>query len=120
MKKCISLILCAVMLLGMVACLAGCGKSIAGRYDLILMKQGDMEIKFKEMMELTGKEVDAYLELNDDGTGLLKMDQDETKMKYADGKIWAEGEDEQKVPYKLDGSELSMEQDGMKMVFEKQ
>lgn len=120
MKKCISLVLCAVLLLGMAACFAGCGKSIAGRYDLTLMKQGDMEIKFKEMMELTGKKVEAYLELKDDGTGVLKMDQDETKMKYADGKIWPEDEEDEKVAFKLDGSELSMEQDGMKMVFEKQ
>ena len=56
---------------------------------------------------------------NEDGTGVMKMDGETTQMSYADGKIWPTNAPDEKVEFTVKGDTLTLEQSGVKMVFEK-
>ena len=101
--------------------LTGCGKSDAGRYDLYSMTtDGEtMTMKYMEDMykEMGMDAPEMYLELNEDGTGKLVMDDEDTQeVEWKDGVITLDGED---AEYTVEDGKLTMEEDGTVIVFEK-
>lgn len=104
--------------LALIACLllvlAGC--STAGRYKLVEMYYEGTRISAREA-NIDPDEY--YLELASDGTAILCIDDDLISMEWADGQIWAVGEDDSKAPLTIEDDLLTMEVDGIRMVFEK-
>ena len=126
MKRVLSLILCVVMVLGVAACFAGCGDKdeagLAGRYNLESMAMGDQVVSMSDLKAMAGEEADSlefYLELRGDGTAVMNMAGDTQELLYKDGMMWAEGEEDEKVPFTVKGNVLTMEQDGAKLTFKK-
>lgn len=114
MKKLISSILCAALILSMLLTLAGCG--VAGRYVLKEVSYGGITMDAEE----AGMDPDdCYIEMKSDGTALMYMDGEETDMEWEDGEIWAEGEEDEKADFEIDDGELILEIEGIEMVFEK-
>ena len=102
--------------------LTGCGKSDAGRYNLYSMTEDGETMTMKDMEEMY-KEMDMeapemYLELKDDGTGQIVMgDEDTEKVEWKDGVI---NTDDEEIKYTVKDGKLTMESDGVELVFEKE
>ncbi len=114
MKKILSSILCAALIACMILTLAGCGT--AGHYILKEMSYSGITISAEDA-DLDPDE--NYLDMKANGTAVLCMDGDETDMEWKDGKIWAEDEEDDKADFEIDDGELTIEVEGMEMVFEK-
>ncbi len=121
MKKVLSIVLTVALMLTLVACFAGCGKKggISGKWKLDYMEQGEMKLSISDLEKMSGEKVEFYLELKADGTGVMNSMGEKTDMAYGDGQIWPAEDPSDKVPYKLSGNTLTLEQDGMKLVFKK-
>ena len=115
MKKIISRILCVALVACMLLTLAGCG--VAGRYVLKEMSYGGISMDAETAGVASGE---CYIELKANGTGVMCMNGEEADMKWKDGKIWAEGEEDSKVDFEVEDDELTIEIEGMKMIFEKE
>ena len=118
MKKSVKTILCLVLVIGIVCTLAACG-GVAGRYELASMAMGDQEMDIAALKALAGTDVEMYIELKDDGTAVLAMDGEVTEMQWADGEMWPANNPSDKIPFTVDGDELTMEQSGIKLIFKK-
>lgn len=118
MKNSVRAALCLSLVVVLLVSLVACG-GFAGRYDLVSMEAGGQTLDIAALQALAGTTADMYIELNSDGTGVMKMDSEVTDMVYADGKIWPVGAPDEKVPFTVDGDTLPLEQDGVKMVFKK-
>lgn len=114
MKKLLSSILCTALIACMLVTLAGCGT--AGHYTLKEMSYNGITISADDA-ELDPDE--NYLEMKANGTAVLSMDGDETDLEWKDGQIWAEGEEDEKADFEIDDGKLTLEIEGMEMVFEK-
>lgn len=111
MKKVLSMILVLSMVFVLVAC---GGKSAAGEYVLKTATMGEKEMKAEDL-ESVGMSADAFkLVLNEDGTGLLTVMGQEQKLTWDDKSLTSEGKS---IAYTLSGDELSIEQDGIALVF---
>ena len=129
MKKTLKMVLCMTLVLGMLLSMAACdlgsigGKaSVAGRYDFVKMEMEGFSMDLETLKAMGGDEladIEMYLELKEDGTGVLAVMGESTDMQWADGQIWAVGEEDAKVPFTVENGVLTMEQDGMKMTFKK-
>lgn len=114
MKKLISSILCAALILSMLLTLAGCGN--AGHYVLKEVSYGGITISAEE----AGLDPDdCYIDLKANGTAVMYMDGEENDMEWEDGEIWAVGEEDEKADFEIDDGELILEIEGMEMIFEK-
>lgn len=114
MKK----ILCSALVAVMLLCMTACGNSIAGRYNFYSMEMDGVEITAESLAALGG-ELEMYIELTDDGTGTMASEGEVIEMGWADGEIWPADDPTDKVAFEIDGDTLTMEQDGIKMVFKK-
>lgn len=111
MKKVLSMILVLSMVFVLVAC---GGKGAAGEYVLKSANVDGQEMKMEDL-EVAGVSVDSFkLVLNEDGTGVMAVMGQEQELTWDDKALTAEGES---INYTLNGDELSIEQDGMAMVF---
>lgn len=122
MKKFMRGILCLMLALCMMMCFAACdedekeGKSIAGTYYFLEMTM-DGETYDREMLEGTGIDYkDMYIKFNKNGTGELVTDGDTVDFEWEDG-IIDDGIDE--IEYEVKGDKVTIEYDGVEMVFEK-
>ena len=119
MKKILSMIL----VLAMVLCFAACGKdsksggSIAGKYKLSYMEAEGEKITASALSAMGGGEI--YIRLDSDGTGVMVSNGTSEDMVYANGQIWPVSEPDDKADFSVKGKTLTIEQDGMKMVFKK-
>ena len=117
-------ILVAVLLvLSLTLCLAACGgkeknSGIAGKYNFYSMSYEGETVTAKDLAEM-GEEMDMYIRLNSDGTGIMYSEGEAEDMAYANGKIWSVDEPDEKVSFSVKGNTLTMEQDGMVMTFKK-
>ena len=124
MKKTLKMILCLSLVLAMALSMVACGDkkeekaSIAGHYDLASMTIDGKSFTQDELAALMG-DLEIYVELNDDGTGVLSLSGETADMAWKDGQIWPVDEPDEKVPFTVEGKTLTMEIDGQKMVFEK-
>ena len=121
MQKTAKIALCVLTALILAMSLCACGGA-AGHYALTSIEIDGTTIDVAQMREVLG-DGEMYLELNRDGTAFLNMeilgDSEILEMEWADGYIWAAGDESSKVPFMLDGKVLTMEQDGQKLVFTK-
>ena len=114
MKK----VLCSALAVIMLLCMTACGNNIAGRYNFHSMNMEGMEVT-AESLKALGSEVEMYIELEKDGTGTMASEGEVIAMGWADGEIWPAEDPEDKVAFTVDGDTLTLEQDGMKMVFKR-
>ncbi|MGN0611940.1 MAG: hypothetical protein ACI4JI_09160 [Ruminiclostridium sp.] len=115
-------VMAMVMTIAVSFVLTGCqGKSDAGRYDVYSITANGETMNLDQLKELyAGMGIDfpeMYLQLNEDGTGMLVMGEDDSnKIEWKSGVITADGGE---IKYTIDGDKLSMEKDGQKVVFKK-
>lgn len=114
MKK----LLCTAMVLGMLLCMTACSSSIAGRYEFDSMEAAGETITADDLAAL-GSDEEFYLELKSDGTGTLVAFGETNEMGWADGKIWPASDPDDTANYTYSNGTLTLEQDGMKLVFKK-
>lgn len=124
MKKTVKSVLCLVLVLSMFLCLCACssdkgGKSsVAGRYNMVSMEMDGMVINLEDYAALLG-DVEFYLDLKADGTGKLCSAGEIAEIEWNSTKMWPVEDPTDTIEYKVDGNVLTLEQDGMKMVFKK-
>ena len=119
MKKSVRAVLCLSLVAILLVSLVACGGGVAGRYELVSMEANGQTLDIASLKAMAGTDVDMYIELFEDGTGVMKMDGETTQMSYADGKIWPTNAPDEKVEFTVKGDTLTLEQSGVKMVFEK-
>lgn len=116
MKKTMKIMLSALLIVSLLACLVACGggsKGPSGKYTLVSMEAKGMSFD-EDTLKTLGMEI--TIEFNDDGTGSLNFMGDSEDFTWKDGKMTADGED---VPFDFSGNTVTIEQDGAKMVFKK-
>jgi len=126
MKKSVRMILCLALVLASLFCLVACGggsgskSSVAGKYKFYSMTMEGETFKASDLEDLGMDPDDIYLKLNKDGTGVMVMPgEDEMDMEWEGDEIWPEGEEDEAVEFSVKGGKLTMEQDGVEMVFKK-
>lgn len=120
MKKMGKVVLSVVLVLSMLLCFAACSKGgQTGRYELTTMVQGSEELNIADMREFLGDDYEAYIELKGNGKAVMNMMGEIEQLVYDDGYMWPESDEDDKIAYKISGNTLTLEQDGMKMVFKK-
>ena len=96
--------------------------SVAGKYLLVSVSVDDEDMSDEDMAEEYGE--NCYIQLDDDGTAVLKKDGKKLDMEWEDDEIWfADEEDEVcKLKIKKDKLIITMENDDMEVVltFEKE
>ena len=114
MKKTISSMLCAVMILSLMLSLTACG--ISGTYALKKISYGGVTVD----AETAGFDSSAYLlEMSSDGTAILHYDGGSQQMQWKDNTLWATDQENTKVTFHVEGDDLSFKIDGIKMTFTK-
>ena len=114
MKK----VLCSALVAIMLLCMTACGNNITGRYDFYSMDMDGVQVT-AESLEALGSEIEMYVELEKDGTGTMASDGEVIEMGWADGEIWPAEDPTDKAAFVVDGDTLTIEQEGMKLVFKK-
>lgn len=119
MKKSVKMILCIALVLSMLLCFAACGGSdIAGKYTLTSLTSDGTTLDLAAIQQVLGGDL-FYVELKADGTGTMNMAGEVVAMSWANGQMWAVGEEDVKIPFTVEDGVLTMEQDGQTLVFEK-
>ena len=123
MKKAIILVFSLILVLS----LASCGKKAEnggseetksnipnGFYKLIELEEDGEPVAPEdlELMESLGLKI--YLKVNEDHSGYLNIFGEKSELSFDENNITLEGES---VPYTFDGTTISIEKDGSKMVF---
>ncbi len=127
MKQFVKISLCLLLVVGMLACFAACdissilGGSQAGTYYLTKVESDGMSMSVKDMEALgfSAEDLKMYVQLNNDGTGVLSIFGEEEKISWGDGQIWPTDEPEDKVPLTFEGKTLIIGIDDEIMYFEK-
>lgn len=114
-KALLAMALIAAMLFALVAC-GGSKSDIVGTWKLSSMEEDGEAVDLNSLEELG---LACTLKVKSDGTAVLDLFGDTTDLKWEDGKMWAAGEEDSAIPYKLSGGKLTLEQDGEKLVFKK-
>lgn len=122
MKRAVKSVLCLVLVLSMFLCLCACSSgdkdAAVGKYEVVSMEAEGMTID-KEMIDMIFGDVDFYIELKADGTGVLAVMGESEEIGWADGKMWPAEDKSDTIEYTLKGKTLTLEIEGSKMVFEK-
>lgn len=114
MKRTAKILLSVLLILSILSCLAACGsKGPSGTYNLVSMEMDGETIDADTLKEF-GMEV--TITFNSDGTGSIDMAGDKEEFEWKGNTITADGEE---IEFRLDGSKLTLEQDGETMVFSK-
>ena len=121
MKKTMKTGLMLVLVISMVACLVGCGnKGPSGRYELASIEAEGITMDVETLKSMAGEEgedFEMYIEFDRDGTGTVVLMNEKVSMTWDEKDITAE--DEEPVPYKLNGREVTITADGVTMTFKK-
>lgn len=114
-KALLAMALIAAMLFALVAC-GGSKSDIVGTWKLSSMEEDGDAVDLDSLEELG---LTCTLKVKSDGTAVLDLFGDTTDLKWEDGKMWAAGEEDFTVSYKLSGNKLILEEGGEKLVFKK-
>ena len=124
MKKAFIIILSLLMVLSLAACSKGGGNSGGsgeskanipnGYYKLIEMEEDGEAVAAEDLELMESMGLVIFLKINDDHTGYLNIFGEKTEVTFEESDIVIEDE---KVPYTFDGTVISLEKDGSKMVF---
>ena len=125
MKKTAKILLCLVLVISLSATLIACGGSddISGRYSISAMEMNGTKVEGEllettlSMLGLSGS--DMFVELNADGTGTMSILGQTQALEYADGQIWPTNNAAAKVPFEVDGNDLTIAVEGYTMTFSK-
>ena len=121
MKKFMRGMLCLMLVLCMMMCFAACDeekrdKSIAGTYYFLEMTI-DGETYDREMMEEIGMDYkDMYIKFNKDGTGKLVTDDSTEEFEWDDEVI---DDGIEPIEYTYKNNKITIEYEGVEMVFER-
>lgn len=124
-KHALTLLMAMAMMVSLVACGGGDGDtSAAGTYNLTNMNAGGVSMDIAQIREQAGIEVNIVLELKEDGNFSLDMSALGTnenisgtwKGDSTSVTMTSEGQD---VVATINGTTLTMEQDGQSLTFEK-
>ena len=128
MKKAVKGLLAAIVFLTLCLCMAACSTGITGTYKFssMSMQQGGMSVEVKAGEAFMGVTIteDAYtLTVNEDNTWTMKVNMGEEMTESGtceekDGKYLFTNDGET-MEVSLDGSTLTFEQEGMKIVLKK-
>lgn len=91
-------------------------RKLVGYYEIYEMTSEDQNYSNEELKSLKSLGFKVTLELNEDKKGTLSLFGDTMDLTYDNKNITVDGES---TPYTLKDNKLSMEQDGIKLVFEK-
>lgn len=119
MNKTVKAVLCLIFVIGMICTLAACGNDIAGRYELVSMESNGQTLDIASLKDLSGSDVDMYLELFDDGTAVMKMDGDTTQLKWDSEHIWPVNNEAETAVYTIADDTITMVKDGVTLIFKK-
>ena len=116
MKKLLRSLIVFLLFVSLAACSAA--KKIAGTYELTSMSSdstGDMTEAIETIKALG---LSITLELKEDGTGALKMLEQEEPFTYdASKKTMKFSDAEEEIPFKYENKTISFEEDGASMTF---
>lgn len=115
MKKFLSRILCAAMILSLALSLAACG--VSGTYILKEVSYGGITMDAEEM---GFDSEEFYIELAANGTAVFCYGGEEEDMEWKDGEIWPEDDEDSKVDFEVEDGELTIEVEGVEMIFVKE
>lgn len=115
MKRTMKVLLSALLIVSLIACLAACGsKGPSGTYTLDSMEAEGMTM---DAEALKGFGMEATITFNSDGTGSIDLMGQSEEFTWKGNTITSEdGED---LKFDFDGNTITMEEDGAKMVFKK-
>lgn len=131
--KLVKILVCLAMILSLMLCVAACGEdegmigsitggssksSIAGKYEFYSMTYDGETVTAKDMAEV-GEDVEIYIRLNNDGTGIMVSDGETVEIAYSDGELWPVDEPEESVEFTVKGNTLTVEAEEMVMTFKK-
>ena len=115
MKKTISRILCAAMLLSLLLTLAACG--VSGKYVLKKVSYAGISMD----ADTVGFESEKfYIELFSNGTAVMCYNGETEDMEWKDGQLWSVDDKDSKVDFTLEDDELIIELEDVEMVFVKE
>lgn len=127
MKRTMKMALCLALVLGLLVSMSACdilgGNSDAGTYKLSSMEMMGMTLDveaLKTNFGMSDEDLDMYVELRKDGTATMKANGEEVEMGWADGEIWPVEEPEEKATFTIEEGVLTMDIEGIKMMFTKQ
>lgn len=113
MKKVIS----ALLIVTLLVCFVACGsKGPSGRYEFVSAEASGMTFT-AESLAAMGLEMDMYIQFNSDGTGNLSAMGEEESFTWKDNVMTDSTGSE--MTFELDGKTIIIEQDDVKLVFEK-
>ena len=118
MKNIVKASLCLCLVVCLMVSLVACG-GIAGRYNLMTMTNGTDTMDAETVKSITGFDGELYIELFDNGTAVMSMFGTTTDLEYDDNYLWPASDKEDTMPYRIEGSSLILEQEGVKVVFKK-
>lgn len=115
MKRTMKVLLSALLIVSLIACLAACGsKGPSGTYTLASMESEGMTLD-AEALKSFGME--ASITFNSDGTGSIDLMGQSEEFTWKGNKITSS--DGEEITFQFSGGTITMEEDGAKMVFEK-
>lgn len=117
MKKILACLLSFAMLFALTACGGTKASSDAGYYKIYSMTEGGKTYD-NETLKSMGMSDSIYIQLLEDGTGTMNIADDVTKITWKD-KVLTKTEDGTSMKYTIEGDKLTMEEDDMKMIFQK-
>ena len=115
MKKLISRVLCAIMLVAILFTFAACG--VSGTYVLKKVSYGGIS------MDADSVGFDAeefYIELSANGKAVFCYNGEEADMEWKDGEIWPVDEEDSKADFEIEDGELTIEIEDVEMIFVKE
>ena len=127
MKKILCIALALMLVLSLAACGAGGsgigGSNEVGKYYLHSMETEGMSIgrEFFTAMGMTEEQLDEYMfiEITAPGKATVTVEGETVDMEYDATSMWPVDEPDAKVDLEVKGNTLTMESEGMIMVFKK-
>ena len=111
-------LLCLAAVLCMLLTFTACGT--AGTYVLSELEFSGIKYDADDLEELGLDAGDCYIKLNSDGTGTLCLFGECEAIQWEDDRFWLTGEEDDPVPFELDGSRLTIEYEGESLTFTKE
>lgn len=113
-------LLILLVLVSSIFVLTGCiNKNMVGEYNIYEIRSNKKEISGVSSKDVKKYKFNYHLKVNKDKTALLKIDNEETKLKYDDKNFYTIKDKSDKVLYTFDGKELIINIEDTKLVFRK-
>ena len=109
-----------IVLISSIFIITGCiNKNMIGEYNIYEIRSSKKDVKGVSSKDVKKYKFNYYLKVNKDRTAILKVDGEETKLKYDDKNFYIVKDKSDKVSYTFDGKELILNIEEAKLVFRK-